>query len=56
MTVGELRKALEGVPDDIPVVMAYDGGHQATGDVSDCVVLKDASFEDSPVFWIPDKF
>jgi len=26
MTVAELRKALEGLPDDAPVVYEYDGG------------------------------
>lgn len=29
MTVAELRKALEGVPDDLVVLISYDGGtHQ----------------------------
>lgn len=25
MTVGELRKALEGVPDELPIYLEYDG-------------------------------
>ncbi|HXN32105.1 MAG TPA: hypothetical protein VN894_09590 [Polyangiaceae bacterium] len=31
MTVGELRKALEGVPDDLPVEATYDCGYHANG-------------------------
>jgi hypothetical protein len=31
MTVGELRKALEGLPDDMPVEATYDGGYAADG-------------------------
>lgn len=27
MTVAELRKVLEGLPDDAPVVYQYDGGY-----------------------------
>lgn len=31
MTVGELRRMLFGVKDDLDVVLGYDGGIQASG-------------------------
>jgi hypothetical protein len=32
MTVGELRKVLEGVPDDLTVLIGNDGSYQDSGD------------------------
>ena len=42
MTVGELKKELEGVDDRIRVIITYDGGCGRTDDVDVCLDLDSA--------------
>ena len=61
ITVGYLRKALEGVPDDLPVVLTSDNGVDCSED--DAVVIEGAMrvayqtiFEDVDYFAIYANF
>lgn len=61
ITVGQLRKALEGVPDDLPVVLTSDNGVDCGED--DAVVIEGAMrvkyktlFEDVDYFAIYANF
>lgn len=42
MTVGELKKELEGVNDNIRVIVTYDGGCGRTDEVGVCLDLDSA--------------
>lgn len=42
LTVGELRKALENVPDDLEIRLSSDSGVDQSGEIGDTVVIEDA--------------
>ncbi|NTJ67536.1 hypothetical protein G6M50_06130 [Agrobacterium rhizogenes] len=57
MTVAELRKALEGLPGDILVVIGYDGGFQSSGKASQIRIVSSEEyplFDDGPWLLIPE--
>jgi hypothetical protein len=43
MNVGELRKTLEGLPDDMPVYLEYDGGCEISGPAALACVVNNPS-------------
>lgn len=58
MTVAELRKALEGLPDDMPVVLGYDGMSQNSGNVADIRIIPSEDFpmeNNGPWLLIPEE-
>lgn len=42
LTVGELRKALENVPDDLEIRLSSDSGVDQGGEVGDEIIVEDA--------------
>lgn len=42
LTVGELRKALENVPDDLEIRLSSDSGVDQSCEMGDTVVIEDA--------------
>ena len=51
-TIGDLRKAIEGLPDDMVVGVSYDGC--SGGSYCESFEKADRWIEDFPVFWVCD--